>query len=191
MQTKKRKLEFNQINPKLYNIIIAYLKKKFNCDSLDIPIERLFVLGNGFLTVCYFSGNLEAAKITLSGLRAQGLHPYCLGVPLLIIKYTKHKNSKKIKIKPLFNLINFLKNCKNKIILNERIVQKLSYGKPIDVDLREINSYIGEHENNKSKLYVIETDTGITIGFSRIFVYKNKARILPVLDIGWYLREGK
>ncbi|MCQ4367257.1 MAG: hypothetical protein NO114_06345, partial [Sulfolobales archaeon] len=64
-------------------------------------------------------------------------------------------------------------------------------GKPIDVDLREINSYIGEHENDKSKLYVIETDTGIAIGFSRIFVYKNKARILPVLDIGWYLREGK
>jgi ribosome biogenesis protein Nip4 len=102
-----------------------------------------------------------------------GLHPYMIGTPIL--RVTKSK-----KIFPLLPLGNILtKYCKKIIRLNENLINKIIYGKTI-----EINDKIGFNR------VIIVNKYGEFIAYAKIKREKNYTLIIPELDIGWYLRKG-
>ncbi|MCY0883475.1 MAG: hypothetical protein OWQ50_06760 [Acidianus infernus] len=102
-----------------------------------------------------------------------GLHPYMVGTPILRITESK-------KIFPLLPLGNILsKYCKKIIRLNENLINKLVYGKTI-----EINEKINFNR------VIILNNYGEFIAYAKIMREKNSTLIIPELDIGWYLRKG-
>ncbi len=101
------------------------------------------------------------------------LYPYFIGIPIL--KITKSKN-----ILPLIPLGNILtKFCKKIIRLDEKLVNKLIYGKSVFIN-----------EKITFDRAIIVNKYGEFIAYVKVKRFKNGTLIIPELDIGWYLREG-
>ena len=186
MQDSERRLKFEEVNYQEYRELIEKLSLMFNCNSINLEQQRLFKLEADYTTYCYFEGDLAYFKEVYEILYSKlGLNPYCTGIPILIKRVDNV-------IIPLIPLEKFLRNCKNIIRLKGKIAEKFTYGKEINLDKENIADSLSTNKINKSKsLYLVYDEGDIFLGFATIKnLDKNKVKIIPVRDIGWYLRKG-
>jgi len=85
--------------------------------------------------------------------------------------------TKKFGILPFISVSNILvNNCKKKLILPNKLAEKLTYGKKIIL-----------REKIPDGFYIILNKEGDFIGIVKV---EGNKKIIPILDIGWYLRKG-
>jgi ribosome biogenesis protein Nip4 len=190
MSSKERELKIKKMNHQLYIQLVRKIKEEFGCkDNFMLPEDRLFLLEGEYSTVCFFGGNAERLDGILKNLEHAGIHPYCVGIPLVILDYI---NRKEFDFRPLTYLATFLTDCRNKIILKDKLGEKLTYGKQIEMNIEDLNvsEYITKKSSERST-FLVYTESGLFLAFARIIIVSKKARIVPVLDVGWYLRRGE
>ncbi|BAK54225.1 hypothetical protein [Sulfurisphaera tokodaii] len=148
--------------------------KMYNCiENYDFLINKEIFLFRAYYSMIEIMDKSKRLNQLLENLAKIRLNPYALGEPILLI--TKNR-----KIRPLLPLSKYLINiCKNKIFINNKISEILTYGKSVT-----INSEINEGR------YLALNDDGFFIAYVKIKREKNSVKIIPELDIGWYLRKG-
>ncbi len=170
------RLAFQRMDREEAISIILKTIAPFQC---EIPPEffsdKCFLLAKGKFDQILMIKRDKMNNEVLAELGKIHLSPYSVGVPLL--KRTRNN------FVPTLFLGNILVNfCKNKIKVNRSEAQKITYGKPVSID-EEINFKEG----------IVVDEEGDFIAFCKVRRVKGKIpqrEVLPVLDIGWYLREG-
>ncbi|MGC9104819.1 MAG: hypothetical protein ACP5HQ_00045 [Thermoprotei archaeon] len=190
MSSKERELKIKKINHQLYIQLVRKIKEEFGCkENFALPEDKLYLLEGEYSTVCFFGGNAERLEGILENLKQAGIHPYCVGIPLVILDNTDRK---KFNIKPLIYLATFLTDCGNKIVLKDKLGEKLTYGRQIEMRIEDLNvSKYTTKESNERTTFLVYSESGLFLAFVRIIIVGKKARIVPVLDVGWYLRRGE
>lgn len=103
---------------------------------------------------------------------SENVSPTAIGLPLFLIRRSR--------ILPLLPLGDYMvKDCENKLNLPEPLVQKILYGKSIIV--KERFSY---------ERALLVDSYGDFLAFVFLRGEPHGTKIIPELDIGWYLREG-
>ncbi|AAK40590.1 hypothetical protein SULI_06270 [Saccharolobus solfataricus] len=147
----------NKLSEFICNKSFYELKGKYN---------QLFMLTN----------NVDKDRLLefLSGLLSKGLHPYSIGIPIIIYDMSE--------ILPTLAFGRYLAEiCENKLVIfNYNLIYKIIYKKPI---------YINYAYNYKDVIIVDKMNN--FIAYAKV---KSKKRgvheVIPVKDIGWYLRRG-
>lgn len=186
MQAKK-KLDYKRISLNEFLSIVKQILVSYNCDAEGFSQlfrdKEIFLFSSSFDQIEVFSNkNNDKLNEILTKLRELNLYPYSIGEP--IVKILKGK------VYPLLPISEYLSQvCKNKIFLNNsKLVEKLTYGKSVLVDFRDVKTTCELSDNKK---YLIYSEDAIFIAFTRVKIKKKFVEIIPDLDIGWYLREGK
>ncbi|QGR18850.1 hypothetical protein [Stygiolobus azoricus] len=186
MQAKK-KLDYRRISLDEFLSIVEQILKSYNCDNLRFSQlfkdKEIFLFSSSFDQIEVFSSkNYDKLNEILTKLREVDLYPYSIGEP--IAKVVKGKAY------PLLLMSEYLSQvCKNKIFLNNsKLVEKLTYGKSVLINFRDVKATCELTDNKK---YLIYSEDGIFVAFARVKIKKKFIEIIPDLDIGWYLREGK
>ncbi|BCU70563.1 hypothetical protein [Stygiolobus caldivivus] len=184
MQTKK-KIEYKKISLNEFLHIVSSLLKEYNCIedifSYLFQDKLLFEFISAFIQIEVIDKNSKVDEI-LNKLKQINLYPYSIGEPIIKIK--------KGKVYPLLPIADYLRlACKNKIYLKDRkVIEKLTYGKNATLGINDILA--SEKLIDKGKYLIYDIDD-IFICFSMIKLKNERVEIIPDLDIGWYLREGK
>ncbi|BFH73333.1 hypothetical protein SJAV_12770 [Sulfurisphaera javensis] len=160
------------------NRILNYINKifeRYKCEKEYSFLENkeIFMFKSKYSIVEIIDKSINT-DIFLLELNKINMFPYSLGEPILMI--TESGN-----VKPLLPLSRYLiKICKNKIVLNEKMSEIITYGKPITIVNKEI----------EEKHYLAINKYGEFIAYVTVKKENNKVKIIPELDIGWYLRKG-
>ncbi len=190
MSSKEGGLKIRKIDHELYSKLVRKIKEEFDCkENFTLPEDRLFLLEGKYSTVCFFGGDAERLDEILENLERVDIHPYCVGIPLVILDFS---DQKEFNFKPLIYLATFLTECHNKIVLKDKLGEKLTYGRQIEISVEDLNvsRYITKKSNERNT-FLVYSESGLFLGFARIIIVGKKARIVPVLDVGWYLRRGE
>lgn len=157
--------------------IRKYLDKifdKYNCekDYSFLGNKIIIEYDAKFRTIEIFEKNENANRI-IKELQRLGFYPYSIGEPILVIdrKY----------VKPTLPLARHLKGlCKNILIIKEKeLAYKLTYGKEVVV-----------REEIPNGFYLAFDSENNFLSYVRVKREKRYVKIIPELDIGWYLRKG-
>ena len=188
MQNKEKNVRFEKVDQDTYTRLIVELSSMFNCEKIDLEAERLYALKNEYSTYCYYEGDIDSLKQILNKIEgALALHPYCVGTPVLM----ERLNGDLIPLIPLEKYLK--KTCKNRIIINGKLAEKFTYGKIIEINVRSnrLNISYLRQSNSQKSLYMVYNEYELFLGYARIEnVNKDRLKIIPVRDIGWYLRKG-
>lgn len=187
MQNKEKNVRFGKVDRDTYTRLVAKLTSMFNCEKISLEVERLYILNNEYSTYCYYEGDVDSLRQILYKIESVlMLHPYCVGTPILMERQDGD-------LIPLIPLEKYLKTCKNKIVVKGKLAEKLTYGKIIEINEKNksLNTSFIMQSNSRKILYMIYNESDIFLGFARIeYVDKDRVKIIPVRDIGWYLRKG-
>ena len=174
MQNNEGRLVITKLSLDGVRAYIDKIFKLYNCENNFefLNDKEIFMFTSYFSTIQIIPRTNKLDEI-ISELGRIGLNPYSIGEPIIII-------SKDGNIKPLLPLSRYLiKLCKNKIYLSEKLAEILTYGNAITLrEAIEEGSYIIMDKNDNFIAYGI------------VKREKNKTKIIPELDIGWYLRKG-
>jgi hypothetical protein len=147
--------------------IVELLRRRYRCGEMKELIDAsLYSLRDKVFMFPHGLPRQLHSKVLL------GAFPIAsIGLPILLKRNT---------YLPLLPLGPYLvDHCQNKLNLPDRLSQKLLYGKKIKV--RETYSF-------EDALLVDNSNE--FLAFLRLRLVSKGTEIIPVLDIGWYLREG-
>ena len=181
MQVKKIKVRKISVD-ELFSIISPLLEEyNWNKEYLYQTFQNKFIFRftSEFDQIEIIDKNEKIDEV-LNELAEINLYPYSIGEPIIRIE--------KGKVYPLLPLANYLSICNKIYLKNTKMAEKLTYGKAVIVNINEIITQ-GPLVNNAK--YLVYSQDGLFIAFSRVKIKKNFVKILPDLDIGWYLRKGK
>mgnify|MGYP001772512242 CR=1 FL=1 len=174
MQNSKGRLIITKLSLEDIRVYIDKIFKLYNCENnLEFLNDKeIFMFTSHFSTIQIIPRTNKLDEI-INALNAIGLNPYSIGEPIILV--LKDGN-----VKPLLPFSRYLiKLCKNKIYLPDKLAEILTYGKSITLrEPIEEGAYIVMDKNNNFIAYCTAKRE------------KNKTKIIPELDIGWYLREG-
>ncbi len=169
------KVRIDEVKPKLEVIFSRYgcvnklstfiTNKSFY--ELKGKYNQLFMLANN-------SVNNDRLLEFLSGLLSKGFHPYSVGTPIIIYDRSE--------ILPTLAFGRYLAEmCENKLVISDyNLIYKIIYKKPI---------YISSAYNYNDVIIVDKMNN--FIAYAKV---ENRKRgvyeVIPVKDIGWYLRRG-
>lgn len=173
MQNNKR-INITKISIDDIKEYISDIFTKYNCiNSFDfIKDKEIYKFESEYSIVEIIHKNNALDKILLE-LKNINISPYSIGEPIIVI-------NKIGEARPLLPLAKYLLNiCKNKITLNEKLSEILTYGKPLIIN-----------EKLEGKYYLVLNKTGEFVAYVKVKIEKEKTKIIPLLDIGWYLRKG-
>jgi len=174
MQNDKGKIIITKMSLENARIYIDKIFKLYNCENnLEFLNDKeIFMFISHFSTIQIIPRTNKLDQI-INGLNIIGLNPYSIGEPIILV-------SKDGNVKPLLPFSRYLiKLCKNKIYLADKLAEIITYGK-----LLTLNEVIEEGA------YIIMDKNDNFIAYGTVKRKKNKTKIIPVLDIGWYLRKG-
>ncbi|QGA67780.1 hypothetical protein [Sulfolobus sp. E11-6] len=168
-------VKIDEVKPKLEIIFSRYgclnklstfiLNKSFY--ELKGKYNQLFMLANNV-------NNIRLSEF-LSSLLSKGFHPYSVGTPIII--YDKSE------ILPTLAFGRYLAEmCENKLVISDyNLIYKIIYKRPI---------YINSIYNYNNDVIIVDKMSNF-IAYAKV---KNRKRgvyeVIPVKDIGWYLRRG-
>lgn len=174
MQDKERRVVVTKID---LDVVKRYLNKIFEMyeceDNLQfLSNKEIFMFTSEFSVIAVITKSSHIDDV-LNKLSSIGLFPYALGEPIIMI-------SNQRKVRPLLPLSRYLVNiCKNKLVLDEKLAEVLTYNKSIVI-----------RERIKQGRYLALDKNGYFIAYVVVKREKDKSKIIPELDIGWYLRKG-
>ena len=174
MQNNEGRVTITRLTLKDVRIYIEKIFKLYNCENnLDFLNDKeIYMFSFHFSTIQIIPKTNKLNEI-IDALRSIGLNPYSVGEPIILI-------SENGDVKPLLPFSRYLvKLCKNKIYLPEKLAEILTYGKPVILK-----------EAIEEGAYLIMDKNDNFIAYGIVKREKNKTKIIPELDIGWYLREG-
>ncbi|MEM3269041.1 MAG: hypothetical protein QXZ61_01145 [Saccharolobus sp.] len=178
MSSEKRVMIFRELDDKYVLKVLYPIFTHYNClDRLNefISNKLFFELKGEYSQIFMFNSiNYEKISEILQSLYSVRFHPYSLGIPILVYKGSD--------VRPTLAFGKYLADiCKNKfIIMNHHLIYKLIYGKPIIINANyKYKNAIAVDKFNNFIAYVKITKSK-----------KGKTKVIPVKDIGWYLRRG-
>jgi len=174
MQNNEGRVKIMKMALKDVSIYIEKIFKLYNCENnLDFLNDKdIYMFSFRFSTIQIIPKTVKLDE-AINALRSINLDPYSIGEPIILI-------SEDGNVKPLLPFSRYLvKLCKNKIYLPEKLAEILTYGKPITIkEIIEEGAYL-----------VMDKDENF-IAYGIVKREKNETKIIPELDIGWYLRKG-
>jgi len=175
---KGMKLRVNFASYNLVKGILLPIFNKYNCiDKLPEFIDnRIFFILEGKYNQLMMinTDNINLLSQILKDLSSINFYPYSIGVPIVTF------NS--LNTKPTIALGRYLVNiCKNKVeILDPQLIYKIIYGKSIIINSKKLynDAIIVDNKNN-------------FIAYAKLVqIDEKRTRVIPIKDIGWYLRRG-
>ncbi|MEM1626310.1 MAG: hypothetical protein QXV69_03375 [Sulfolobaceae archaeon] len=156
-------MPFEEIDKEKIYEIINDISSKLNCNfDLTIFNNKIFLKFSKYIMI-FKNENEILNKIDKEKLISCGI---------IFAILTKRDG-----VLPFISISDILINsCKNKLILPEKLAEKLTYGKKIILKEKLNNGY-----------YIVLTKKGDFIGIVKV---RREKEIIPILDIGWYLRRG-
>jgi len=150
--------------------------KKYNCNEEYSFLENKLIIKfkSSFEQIEIIENNSKVREV-LDELEKIGLFPYSVGEPIIL---KKGKD-----VRPLIPLAKYLSQvCKNKLILKSKLAEKITYGKTVRLSLGSLKIKEGS--------YLVYNEKNDFICYSNVKIDKKGIKIIPELDIGWYLRKG-
>lgn len=172
--------------------ILEVINEQFNCtlcnDEFLSKYDFIRASGEDFSQIYIIKSNFsELIDSIITELRRLNFFPYSVGKPILIIHgKVKGKNIRDLRIEPLLPFGEIMLNyCKNIIRLPEFYSSKFIYGRELVLNFSILNI------TNLRNGYYLFMDIGTNfLGFGKVVVNKDRMRVIPIRDIGWYLRKG-
>jgi ribosome biogenesis protein Nip4 len=171
MSSEKGSIKFESINTEELKKILSKIEKDFDCKfSSKFYDNHIFFkyVFNNFIKIYYINKN-EFITNLLKYLINKNINFYSIGICIITIKNNK--------IIPLLGFGEvMIEYCRQKIKLPYGLIYKFTYGKSIRVKERIKNGY-----------YIILSKNNEFIGYAKVV---KEHVIIPIKDIGWYLRRG-
>ena len=174
MQNNEKRLVVTRISLDEARIYIDKIFKLYNCENnLEFLNNKEIFLFSSHFSIIQIIQKTDKLDEIINALRTISLNPYSIGEPIILI-------SKNGNVKPLLPFSRYLiKLCKKKICLPDKLAEILTYGKPVIL-----------REPIEEGAYIIMDKDENFIAYGIVKREKNKTRVIPELDIGWYLRKG-
>ncbi len=147
-----------KVNPGL----LAHVLHEYGCNKIPVKLD-LYEIRNVIYGTTVNPGVIEMLNGNIVEM---------IGVPLLLKKRTG--------MVPLLPLGDYMiKSCSHKVILPDKIIEKVLYGKPVIV--KEVYNF---------RRALLVDGYNDFVAFVTLRRRNRGTEIIPVLDIGWYLRGG-